>query len=247
MPIAEALKNFFSNPWVWGILLAVALISYGTIKKFFRKVPLLNNRTTTIWVAVIGIVLTTGLVGSLGVSSLSSKPAAVGFAVTDLQFTTGPNGFCTTATDSNVDDLVNVRCNGTQLSESSGNWELNNTIITVTRTGSLEPMSCTVRASTQRNYGSERTPGDGLTYTVLETTTLGELEAYLSDGSAASSSSPKETTSLTFADGVATRTLGVNLEVANKSMSVLNQYSYKDVILDTCGKFATFRIQYMTA
>lgn len=239
--------DFLNNQALWLILIGVGVIAWSSVSNIVKKLPFISSRSNFIMVAVAGFLVTSGIIGGLGSWGTGSAGSlSLGnFEVSDIQVTTSGAGNCTISNNNNVDDLMDVRCTDVNVNENTGITEMNTTILTVTRTGSLEPVSCNVVASTQRGFQSEVTPGDGSTYTILEVTTLGQLEAYVQDGAAATYNSPKESTSLTFADGVATRTLGLLMEVDEGAHDNLNQYSYRDVLVDVCGRPFTVRIHRM--
>ncbi len=243
--------DFFQSPMFWAVVTGIGLFAYGVIAPIFKRVPILNNKSAFMWIGIIGLLLTTGILGSMSIfgtgSVAQSSIGSKGFVISDIQLTTSfaSSGGCTLAENSNQDDLLDIRCTDAQANETASIFEINNGILTVTRQGDLKPMSCPVVARTTKNYGSETTPGDGNTFTILEVTTLGLLEAYLGDGANATTTSPLERTSLTFAEGDATQTLGVLLEVDEDAHDNLNQYSYRDVVLDVCGKPYTLRAHRM--
>ena len=125
--------------------------------------------------------------------------------------------------------------------DTTAGLELTTGIITVYRTGNLEPASCPVTALIPPKYQDEGAP-TGVTYSIIESNSMGVYEVYLSDGSVATVSSPKQNTVLAFGDGVAMKTLGLAFEVDSEGHGALNQYGYKDVVVDICGKAFTFRI-----
>jgi hypothetical protein len=198
--------------------------------------------------ALIGFLVTSGgfgLFGSLGTGSLSGATASAVY-VSDMQITTTflTDAGGTVAENQNVDDLLDIRLTDAQANETSDFYELDTGLLTVTRTGSLEPTSCQVRCIVPPVYEDESSP-DGTTYNILERDTLGKYECYLKSGGAATTSSQKEMTSLVFADGDADQTLGVALEVDEEGHDALNQYSYRDVTIDVCGAPYTMRIHKM--
>jgi hypothetical protein len=242
--------EIFQNPWFYALLLVVAFLSWVTIKALITKIPILGsvlgNRQTFMFVMLLGLAVSTGIFASMGFGSVAVSRQPAGSVISDLQVTTNflSDGGCTMAEDNNVDDLWNIRCTDAQLNETASVYEADTGIITVRRIGDLEPDSCPVVASVS-SFGSEKTPGDGNVYKIVEETTLSELEVYLNAGGAATTSSPKGSTVLHFAEGDADQTLGVLIEGEESAHDQLNQYSYKDVTIDVCGKPYIFRIHRM--
>lgn len=244
----EALKEIFANPWFWVTLGGVYLFAFGLARPLVKRIPILNNRRTGLLVAVIGLLVTSGIFGGMGVGSVARDDIA-GSYISDLQITTdfASNSSCTVSANNNVDDLVDVRCTDAQVLEADFS-EVGTGVVTVYRTGELEPMSCKVKASTQELYESEKTPGDGSLYTITEKSTLDELHVFLegaTTSTAATINSPKEETTIEFAEGVSKAYLGVAIEVDEGGHDQLNQYSYKDVNINICGKPLVMRIHRM--
>lgn len=231
----------------WTLWLVVALLFYTAIRPLVKRIPIIGNKSMLILAGIIGIIVTSPILGTFGTASMN-RPARVRIA--DLQVTTDFSGNCTNTMNSNDDDLLDVRCTDAQANESTAWYEVDTGIITVFRDGDLSPASCKVKVTTDEGYSSERTPGDGTAYTVVEENTLGELEVYLEakksgSGAAASSSSPKEQTVLEFDEGISQAHLGVVLDTDEGGHDALNQYSYKDVVINICGKPFTMRVHRM--
>jgi hypothetical protein len=243
--------DIFTTPSFYLMLGLVSLFAYGVIRGLVSRIPVVNSilkgRTNIVLFCALGFLITSGGISALGLGSVT-KSVSSGVLISDLQVTTDFAGNCTISENSNIDDLVDVRCLDANTTETAGDYELKTGVITVTRGGDLSAMSCPVVASTQRQWQSEKTPGDGNLYTIVETTTLGELEVYLTAASsttAATTSSPKQNTQLAFAEGAALGYVGVLIEVDETAHDQLNQYSYKDVVVNICGKPFTFRIHRM--
>lgn len=241
----------FYEMWqFWLVVLGLMVFVPGIIR-VVTSLPILRRVPWTTWMMVcIGaLIITSGVFGGIKWPT-GSLTKTSGFMITDLQETTS---FATdisgsVAANANQDDLWDVRLTDAQANETSGYYELDDGVLTVTRTGDLTAMSCPVVATTS-TFGSEKTPGDGNQYKIVEETTLGELEVYLRTCSSASCASattyPKGATSLAFDEGVSLGYVGVLIEVEESAHDQLNQYSYKDVVVDVCGKPATFRIHRM--
>lgn len=240
--------EFLKNPYFWVTLFGLAVVGWGVLSKVFKYFPILRNRNTVIMIAIGGFLFTSGIFAAMGFGSVGSSQDPKVY-ISDLQVTTDFAGNCTIAESGITDDLVEVRCTDANAVETADALELSTGVITVTRRGDLVPMSCPVVASTVRDYESEATPGDGTKYTILEQTTKGELEAYIRTCSTSSCASattyPKEKTDLAFDEGVSTGYVGLVLEVDEDAHDNLNQYSYRDVVLNICGKPMTFRVHRM--
>ncbi len=244
-----AILDIFSNPSFYAIMLGLVLFAYGIIKPIVKKLPILRNKQALVLVLIGGFLVTSGILGSMGFGSVAGASSNK-VQIADLQVTTSFAGNCTIAANSNQDDLLDVRCTDANVDETAGYEELDTGIITVFRGGNLDAMSCPVVATTQEGFTSEKTPGDGSEYTIVEETTVGELEVYLNakasgSGAAATTSSVKERTTLEFAEGISQAHLGVVLELEEGAHDSLNQYSYKDVVINVCGKPFTMRVHRM--
>lgn len=241
--------EFLQNPITWVVVVFVAMMGYRFVPRALKRFPIVNNKRTLAIVGLIMLAWTLGLFASLG-SWGTASVAGTGIAVTDLQvttdFNTSTNGSSMISENSNQDDLIDARFNDAHTSESASQYEIHEGLITVTRAGDLSPNSCPVTAIVPPKYEDESAP-TGQTYNIVEQDNIGNYEVYLADGAAASASSPKETVQLSFSDGEASTTLGVLMEVDEEGHDALDQYSYKDVVLDVCGKPYTFRIHRMTA
>lgn len=246
--------SFIYSSTFWLVLLALSIFGYGIIRATpLRKLPIFNKRKTLMWVSVAGLLIVSGWLGSFGLGSLSPVSAS-DWSVTNLQVTTAfndtSNGTSIVTENSNVDDLIDVRATDEQVSETtSGDFELGNGVVMVTRTGGLGADSCTVRCVVPPKFEDESAP-TGQVYGILEEDNIGTPECYLnaaSSSTAAATTSPKEVTSLAFDEGVAIGYVGVALEVEETGHDALDQYSYKDVVVDVCGKPFTFRVHRMDA
>lgn len=249
--------SFFSNIGAamqgyqfWLVLLALYGIGYGLIYQFVKKIPVLNNRQMIIGISFIALLVTSGVFGTgiFGTASAGQRRVRI----SDVQVTTSFDGNCTNTLNSNNPDLLDVRCLGYEHNETATWYEVDSGILTVYREGDLSPVSCKVTATTNEGFTSEKTPGDGNRYTIVEETTLDELEVYLNpqksgSGAAASTSSPKETTYLEFDEGASQAHLGILVELDSDAMQQLNQYSYKDIKINICNsKYFTIRAHQMS-
>lgn len=238
--------SFIYSPTFWFVLFAIALLAPGILKSTrLSRLPIFGNRKTLMVIAVVGFLVTSGIFGSFGSWGTASM-AGAGVTITDLQVTTNflTDAGGTTAENTNTDDLWDVRTTDAQANETTDVYEVDTGVITLTRSGNLEPMSCPVRCIMPPRYENEA-GNDGNDYNILEIKADGTYECYLNDGSAATTSSPRMETQIAFAEGDAVEELGVALEVDEEGHDALEQYSYKDVIIDVCGKPYTFRIHRM--
>jgi len=227
----------------WLILLGIAVLGYGIVRSTpLRKLPVFNNKRTLTIVAIAGLIFASGILGSMSFGSLAS---AADVSISDLQVTTNfaVDGVAggSIAENSNVGDLIDARYTDAQANETSAVDEIDTGIITVTRVGSLAPTSCAVKAHYD-SYASEKTPSDGVRYSIVEQDAMGQPAIYLKSGAAATTSAPKGSTMLAFADGSATATLGVLINVDEEGHDALSTYSYRDVTVDVCGKPYVFRV-----
>ncbi len=133
------------------------------------------------------------------------------------------------------------------MSETTGFTEVSNGTITVTRIGSLEANSCKVTCIVPPEFEDESAP-NGNTFLILEEDNLGVPECYIATSNSAvvaSVNDPKGSTSLAFAEGVALGYVSVVLEVNEEGHDALDQYGFKDVTVDICGKPFTYRLHRM--
>lgn len=238
------LPAIFYNPMLYFGLALLAFLAWGSIKTVFRSVPLLNNRMTFIAIAVIiglaagGWLGTIGL-GSIGGSSVDASGVTILDGSTGLQVTTSfnhsTNGTGSIAESTNQDDVLEVRFFDANVSETAVEVEVYRGILTVTRTGSLAPASCTVQATLPDKYEDQSAP-NGNVFNIVEIDALGVGAVYIQDGGEARTTSPRMQTSLTFADGDSTQTVGFAIQVDEEGHDALNQYNHKDVVFDICGK-----------
>jgi hypothetical protein len=237
---------------MWQLYAALLAVGVFGFSYFLRGIPVvgktLGSKSMLMIIGVAGLLFTGGFLGDLISTSDTASMAPSGFAVSDLQvttdFTTDTCGNGNVTENTNVADTLDVRLLDACAVETAAAEEVYSGIITVTRTGSLEPYSCQVTAQMPSKYQAETSP-DGSYYNILEETTLGEYEVWLADGAAATINSPKEKASLTFGDGVATRTLGIAMDVDEEGHDALDQYSYKSVVINICGKPFTVNIHRM--
>jgi hypothetical protein len=243
--------DFAYNSTFWLVLAAIMLFGYGLVRSLIKRIPVLGGINRRMWViiAIVGFLVTSGALGTVFGTAQTASLAGTGYTITDIQVTTAFTNESSSATDltenANVDDLLDVRMTDADVDETATSEEVQTGVLTVTRSGNLDPSSCPVRTVMPPDYADEA-GDDGRRYNILEKTTVGEWEAYfeVNDGGAVITDE-KDHASLTFTDGASTATLGVMLEIDEEGHDALNQYSYKDVILDICGKPFTFRIHRM--
>lgn len=114
-----------------------------------------------------------------------------------------------------------------------------NISFTCKRTGGVDKAGAVYVVADGNKFFSENSVSDSTEYDILERTTSPSIvwnskptqTVYLADGAYASTSSNKEQVTLTFAEGVAERSLGVRLEADFTAYGELNNYTQKDVNL----------------
>jgi hypothetical protein len=243
--------DIFTNPTFYLVFGVIAFFGYSMIKSTpLKKLPVFNDRKTLLIASIIGFLIFSGVFSSLGIADWGTGSLAGSLVVSDLQIVTThqtDNGG-TLAVNANVDDLLDCRFTDEQSNETTLIEEINGTgVIAVTRTGALPADSCTVRAIIPPKFQDESAP-NGNYFSIVEEDSLGVPEVYIeasSSSTGASLNSPKETTTLAFAEGVARGYVSVMIEIDEEGHDALNQYSYKDVVLDVCGKPYTYRIHRM--
>ena len=241
--------EFLKNPVFWMIVLGINIVAWGVVSRFLKGVPILRDKRSVFLIALGGLLLSTGGLASLGFAlggaeTGSLGPGAQGFVISDIQMTTAfqiNSSGTALSENTNVPDLIDIRLNDGDSVETTGMVEVDTGLLTIRRQGSLAPSSCSVSVRLPPKYQDESAP-DGTTFQIVETDSLGVGEVYLGDGNTGDVNDPKMESVLTFGDGVATVTLGVAIEVDEQGHDALDQYSYKDIIVDICGKPYTFRI-----
>lgn len=246
MSLQSILDMTVFNATFWVIVGLLSLLAYSVVRNLTKRIPVVNrmfsSQMNALMFSVLFALLASGALGGalggfsgFGTASLNSP---TGMTVSDLQVTTSfaTDAGGTIALSQDIDDRLIVRMTDAQANETAGYEEVATGIITVTRVGSTEPMSCDVVARLPADYENQDGSSQGTFYNIVEKNTLNEYEVYLEDGGAATTSSPKERTSLEFADGAATGTLGISIEVDEEGHDALLQYNSKFVTVDICGK-----------
>jgi len=250
MGFVDTIISWVTNWPFYAIILLATVFAYGLVRKVTRRIPIINRKRTLIIACILGIILTSGILGTFGFGALTDSGGA-GWSISELQVTTAFTNASSAddiSENSQVDDMIDARFVDAEVHEAAGAYEVNGTIL-VTRTGKLPADSCNVRCVIPPKFEDESAP-TGTTYPILEETSKGEYECYLATSSStvgATTSSPKEKASLAFAEGVSTGYVGIMLEVEETGHDALDQYSYKDVIVNVCGKPFVIRIHRMDA
>jgi hypothetical protein len=229
--------DFAFSPITWVILGLIAMFAYGIIKSSpLKKVPVFNNKSQLLMVCVVCFLLTSGILGSLGLGNIiSGDKSSSPITISQLQTTTAyqVTGAATAQADSSSDTTKqsDFYLNETQL---AGNAHINLGVMKVTRAGSLDASSCEVSVLKPERYSISDT-----TYHIVdESASTGTMFAYISTGStsaAATSADPKETNQLSFAEGVSTGFVGLNITLDETGFDPLNLYDTKTIPVDICG------------
>lgn len=243
--------DIFMNPWLWLILAGGALLGINLLRMVgANRLPIIGRftrRRPLIIVSAVMLLVITGTLSHLGFGTASV--ATSGVVVSDLQVTTD---FEQNATEhSTIDDLIDFRYADADVSADT-HFPIRTGAIAVTRSGDLPAESCQVRAIPPARYEDEDgVTSPGVTRNILVENAMGTYTVHVATGSASSTnattSDPKETNTLAFAEGVAKGYVSVYAAVDEEGHDGLNQYSYKDILLDICGKPFTLRVHRMDA
>lgn len=236
--------SFLNSPVFW-VIIAILGTSLGY--RLIRSIPLVKKipKKTFFWGGIIGIVLTMGLLGGaftlFGTGALSSTGDIVVDRIqTTTAFTMDNSTGGVDLADSGIDD---TRQSDFYLTEgiANGNAYIENGVFLVTRSGKLDPASCEVRIHKPPRYDISDT-----TYHIVdEDANTGVMNAYIATAAtsgAASTSSPKETNQLAFAEGVSGGYVGLRIDIDETGFDPLTQYDYKDIVVDLCGYNYIFRV-----
>ena len=222
--VGKLLKSFGPRTQTAVIFIVVGLFLMGTFSSvldIFSVAP-----GTAPGVAVAGV---TG-----GVATVTSVDITTSFA------TDGPNSGCTIEESTTVDNLFYVKCTDAQTNETGGINELDTGIFTLTRSGAAAAV-CDVTA-TVNPYLSPSDNTDTKTYRIAERNNIGQLFGIrLAEGAAATNISTMEKIRIGFAEGAATETVGLCLNIDEESVDELNIYDTADIVIDFCGLKYTIR------
>jgi len=237
MDIVSTLTAILKSPLFYGGVLVLTLFSYATIRRFTRRIPFLKQKKMLMLVAGIGLASTLGLLASLGFGSTGSMTPGV-WAISEVQITglDDTNGG-TVAVDGSNPYLINVRQTDAQANETALNYEVNQSTFTIQRTGELVADSCRVCISSAEYIKNEVTGQDGTNpYNILEKDVAGRYKTYLNDASTAPTTTDSQgCANVAFAEGVASETFTMIVNVDEESHDALLQYSSRDATLDICG------------
>lgn len=229
------LVEVFKSPWTYGIMLAIALFFWAIFGKYFRRLNLKKGQVMLI--GVIGLALTLGVAGMLGVGTTGGIVSS-GLTISQIQTTTAYT--LLNVSDSGVDD---TRMSDFYPDENilNGNAPIDDGVWLVTRSGSLSPASCQVKVIKPPRYDISDT-----TYHIVdEDANTGVMYAYIYTGTttdAADGTHPKETNMIAFDEGVSTAYVSVNITLDETGFDPLTQYDYKDIHVDICGYPYVFRV-----
>ena len=238
------LENILTQLWVvltsktfLIILLAFTILAWGTIQRFFRRTPL--NRNRIIALAIIGLFFAYGGASMIGVGSTASLLGASAIDIDRLQTTTAynfTNG--TIVSDSGDDD---TRQSDFYVNTMGANGWIDAGVFLLTRSGKLDANSCNVRVIKPARYEISDT-----TYHIVnEDATTGVMTAYVHTGSTtgvATTSDPKETNVLAFAEGVAQGYVSYYISIDATGFDALSQYDSKTIVTDNCGYPYKFKL-----
>jgi hypothetical protein len=234
------IPSILSSPLLWGALLALGLFAWGTVRSFVKGIPIVNKRSSYLFITAVVLLLVSGMLQGFSLGSLTGASAAVtGWSVSDVKLSNlGTNVVGgTIAVDSTDAKLVNLRMTDAQANETTSNFEVNTSIFTVTRSGELPADSCIITVTTQDYSISQVTGAQSATpYNILEKDVDGKVQAYLKSGTVQASSSDYQVTMpLAFTEGSASAQFTLTAEIDEESHDALLQYNSKDIQVDVCG------------
>lgn len=236
--------DIFGNWWFWVLFGLLAYMGVFRRINILRRLPILNNRRHALIVAVIGVVLTTGWLGSVWTGSLTPAGQLSDIQISQIHTTTAYVVGNTTATsivtDSGIDDTKMSDFYVTE-GQVNGNAFVELGVFQVIRSGNLDADSCQVEVIKPPRYDIDDT-----TYKLVnEDSNTGIMDAYVYTGSssaAANGDEPKEKNMLFFDEGVAVGYVAFNISLDETGIDPLTQYDYKDIHVDICGYPYTFRV-----
>jgi len=229
------------NPWFYVVVAVLMFTGWLGIKRLFRGIPILKNKSYVYLICIIGFLLVGGA-SYLGISSnwgTASLTSVSAMRITNIQITglspSAAGG--TTTLDANNPYLIHVRQTDAQANETSIIYELNSSKFTITRSGDLKAASCLVKIYSADWLIDETTGQQGSTpFNILEKDATGRYKSYLADSTTwATTSDSQGEVQVAFAEGVATKTFTMLMNVEETAHDALNQYSSRDVTLDVCG------------
>ena len=234
------LTGILMNPVLYLVLLAMAVSGVGM--RYLRRVNL--NKSRIYLIAVIGLLFAWGIVSlsTFGIGSTAFSASSID--ISRIQTTTAFH----VDNDTTGVDLADVGVDDTRMSdfyidEPTANADpiIEAGIFQVTREGKLDANSCPVSVIKPPRYDISDT-----TYHIVnEDADTGVMTAYVratSDSGVATTSHPKETSSLPFAEGVSVGYVSFLIEIDETGFDPLSQYDKKDINVDICGYPYTFRL-----
>jgi len=235
--------SIFNQWWFWAMIGVIALT--GVIKSTpLKKFPIFNDKKLLIWIAIAGLVITSGMLGSFSLGSLVKSSVTSGVVISQLQTTTAYTfdgaGYADDVADSSVNTKVNsiFYINETHI---TGDGNIENGVFMVTRSGDLKASACTVSVSKPERY----TISDTTYHIVNEDVNTGIMTAYVHTGASsavATQADPKESNQLAFAEGVAVGYVALNISLDETGFDPLTIYNTKDINVDICGYPFVFQV-----
>ena len=241
---------FWLLPMFWYILAILTFvgITYKIpfIGRFVRQI--LPNKRIAVFVFAAAGLLVSGILASF-LGGLGGAPTGAAVGTAGLQIASVDYKAGSTWDSSNVsigEDTVRkntayIRSNDAGVDETSGKLEFDGNL-TVVRADSSKAGSCKVTASVTA-FKSPSDPSDVNSYKIVEETSAGELEVYLAENQA-TTSSQKQEFYLDFGEGVSTKTLGVVCEIDEQASDELNKYDTKNIVLTFCDGYK-YTFEYM--
>lgn len=241
------------SPFAAFVFLVAGVLGFvvPSVKNLYRQIPIGNPSLWSIIFIVLGFVFgglayAGALIGNADVASAvggASSVSAVSAASLDYCTYTagqaqavGVSIRTDTASQNRVfldvdESLWNANATNTALNEA-------NLTFSCVRSSDVDKAQAVKVVASGDLFGSEVSVSDSTQYSITERTTVPSVAwagqaftrtIYLADGAYASSSSDKELSYLTFAEGTKARTIGVRIEVDSTGYGKLNNYTMKTV------------------
>lgn len=230
--ILQWFVDLFSNWQFWAILLAVTILAWTVVAKFFKRINL--NKGKVMLISIIALFLAVGGASMLGVGTVGVESNG-GVVISGLQTTTAyvMSGVGGDLADSTTDNTKSFHVYGNE-THMAGNAYVNKGVFQVTRSGDLEATSCPVTVYKPPRYDISDT-----TYHIVdEDANTGVMYAYVhtaSSSGVATSADPKEKNQLAFAEGVAVGYVAFNITIDETGFDPLTQYDTKTIHTNVCG------------
>lgn len=227
------------------ILIAAGVLGL-IMKAQARKVPVVGKLAAgSVLMAVLFIIGGAYAVGynvfdNWNLGSIT-KDKVSGVDIVDVQVTTGFTGNCTISGDASNAYESDVTCTDANVDTHASSQEVEVGVFTIYRNGGGDPASCPVSVSTPA-YKDQVDTTDVTDHWILAKDTQGRFTAYINDDGAATTSSPKQSTYIDFADGSATTTMGLTLDFDEAGHDGLAQYASVPVYVDICGFTYTMEV-----